>query len=67
MLYLALVSFSGIISMYKGEIREISDSSLVDDLLKAGYITPYEPTDEAVDGEPAEKTKTKRKGKKNED
>lgn len=66
MLYLALVSFSGIISMFKGEIREISDSSLVDDLMKAGYITPYEPTDEPVE-DSAEKPKTKRKGKKNED
>lgn len=38
MLYKALISFSGILSMAKDEVREISDSSLVSDLLKAGYI-----------------------------
>ena len=64
MQYLALVSFSGVISMYKGEVREISDSSLADDLVKAGYITPYESTNKS---EPIEKPKTKRKGKSNED
>lgn len=38
MLYKALVSFTGLISMSEGESREISDSSLANDLLKAGYI-----------------------------
>ena len=60
MRYLATTSFSGIISMRKGEVREISDSSLVEDLTKAGYIIPFEATDK-------EKPKTtKRKGKTNE-
>lgn len=59
MRYLATTSFSGIISMHKGEVREISDSSLVEDLTKAGYIIPFESTKE-------EKPKTKRKGKTNE-
>lgn len=36
--YKALVSFSGIISMAMGEIREISDKSIADDLLKNNYI-----------------------------
>ena len=36
--YKALVSFSGIISMAIGEIREISDKYIVDDLLKSNYI-----------------------------
>lgn len=44
MSYLATVSFSGVISMHKGEVREISDPALVDDLSKAGYIIPYEST-----------------------
>lgn len=58
--FMATVSFSGIISMHKGEVREISDSSLVEDLTKAGYIIPFESTKE-------EKPKTtKRKGKTNE-
>ena len=59
MRYLATTSFSGITSMHKGEVREISDSSLVEDLTKAGYIIPFESTKE-------EKPKTKRKGKTNE-
>lgn len=37
-MYKALISFSGQISMTEGEVREISDQSLVMDLLKAGYI-----------------------------
>jgi hypothetical protein len=31
--------------MAKGQMREISDTALVADLLKAGYIVPYEATD----------------------
>lgn len=59
MLYIATVSFSGIITMAKGKVSEISDPALVDDLLKAGYIIPYESTNGDVK---AEKPK-KRKGK----
>lgn len=66
MLYLATISFSGNqISMAKGKACEISDPALVADLTKAGYIIPYESTDKK-DGV-AEKPKTKRKGKKDED
>lgn len=42
MKYKALVSFAGAVSMAKGEIREISDSPTVDDLLSAKYIEPVE-------------------------
>ena len=60
MLYKAIVSFSGIISMAKGKVGEISDQSLVDDLLKAGYIIPYEadkkPTKSKAKEEPKEET-----------
>ena len=38
MMYKALISFTGLISMTKGDVREISDISLARDLLKAGYI-----------------------------
>ena len=38
MMYQALVSFTGLISMAKGDVKEISDISLANDLLKAGYI-----------------------------
>lgn len=37
-MYKALTSFAGVISMGKGETRDISDKSLVEDLLQAGYI-----------------------------
>lgn len=36
--YVALVSFSGLISMGKDEVREITDEKVVKDLLKAKYI-----------------------------
>lgn len=69
MQYKAIVSFSGKISMSNGMVREISDQSLIDDLLKAGYIIPFEADKKAKkDDEDVkeEKLKTKRKGKANE-
>lgn len=39
MVYRALRSFSGVISMAAGEERELKDQRLIDDLLKARYIT----------------------------
>lgn len=41
MLYIALVSFSGVIEMAQGEIRELTDEFLINDLTKAGYIQEY--------------------------
>jgi hypothetical protein len=38
MKYKALVSFCGKVSMAMDEVREISDQSIADDLLKAGLI-----------------------------
>lgn len=77
MLYIATVSFSGKITMSKGKVGEISDQTLVDDLLKAGYIIPYEadekpkksktkeetPTEEIPQSETKEDKPKKRKGK----
>jgi hypothetical protein len=65
MAYKACVSFSGLkISMAKGQIREISDTALVADLLKAGYIVPYEATDNKSNKTPTnEEPKNRRKGK----
>lgn len=57
MQYKALVSFSGTISMSSGEVREISNPAIIDDLIKADYIIPL-----AEDAKP----KKKRKGKKDE-
>jgi hypothetical protein len=42
MKYRALVSFSGLVSMSKGEVKEIRDKYIVTDLLRAGYIAPLE-------------------------
>lgn len=38
MMYKALVSFSGVVSMQKGEVRTISDLSIAESLLKVKYI-----------------------------
>lgn len=62
-MYKACVSFSCYeLSMTQGEVREISNPTLVADLLKAGYIVPFEPTAEIKEEVKAEK-ETKRKGK----
>ena len=42
MKYKALIGFSGLISMGKGEVGEIKDKSLATDLVNAGYIEPVE-------------------------
>ena len=55
-MYRALVSFTGLISMVKGEVREISDSSLADDLLRCHYIEDLNPP------KPKEKKTKKKKG-----
>lgn len=39
----ALKSFSGIVSMYEGETREIEDAEIIADLTKAGYIEEVKP------------------------
>ena len=38
MAYRALKSFSGVISMVKGEVREIKDEAIAKDLVRAGYV-----------------------------
>jgi hypothetical protein len=42
MAYKALRSFSGIISMKKGDVRDIKDSEVAKDLLRAGYVMELE-------------------------
>ena len=42
-MYKAIVGFSGLITMKKGEVKEIKDKALVKDLLKAGYIVEVKP------------------------
>jgi methanogenic corrinoid protein MtbC1 len=57
-MYRALVSFSGVISMARGDIHEIGDENIAKSLLKAGYIEPVEIV-EVIETEPKEKAKTK--------
>jgi hypothetical protein len=61
-MYKALVSFSGRVSMVKGEVRDINDPVVVADLLKAKYIVDLEAKKKAADN--AAKKSTKRSSKK---
>ena len=47
-MYKALETFVGKISMVKGEVKEILDKEIANDLLKAGYIK------ELADNKPVE-------------
>lgn len=38
MKYKALIGFSGIVSMAKGEVKDLTDKAVIEDLLNAGYI-----------------------------
>jgi len=58
MQYKALISFSGLISMSMGEVREITDQKIVNDLLKAGYIA------EIIEIKKEEEVKKTKKGGK---
>lgn len=42
MKYKALTTFSGAVSMVAGEVRELTDKAVIDDLLHAGYIAQVE-------------------------
>ena len=53
-MYKALISFSGLESMVEGEVKEILNQDVVNDLLSAGYIEEIKP----------EKKATAKKGKK---
>jgi hypothetical protein len=39
----ALKSFSGAVSMYEGEVRDIDNEDILDDLTAAGYVEPDAP------------------------
>ena len=60
-MYKALLSFSGVISMSEGEIREITNKELVDKLINAKFI------EKVSRGKTKEETKTAKevKPKKN--
>ena len=59
MMYRAIASFSGVVSAVCGEVMEINDLSIADDLLNAGYIEKIEPE------KPSEKPKERKPRKRN--
>lgn len=64
MLYKALVSFSGKVSMAVDEVRDISDQSIAKDLLKAEYIEEVKPKKKVeLKAEPKEKAEPEEKPK----
>jgi len=38
----AAVSFAGAVSMYAGEVRDVEEGCVLDDLLACGYVEPAE-------------------------
>lgn len=48
----ATTCFSGLISMCAGEVREVEDSYILNDLMKAGYVVPAEAEAEAESRNP---------------
>lgn len=57
MAYRALKSFSGLVSMVKGEVRELKDEEIVKDLLKSGYIEDLSEKQKAAKSSKPSKTK----------
>ena len=57
MAYRALRSFSGIVTMVKGEVREINNEEVVKDLLRAGYIVDLSEKQKAAKSSKPTKTK----------
>lgn len=68
-MFKALKSFSGVVSMVKGECREIDNEKAVADLLRAGYIVELTPAraadskEPAADDQPTEPVKTRKRKK----
>lgn len=64
-MYKALKSFSGVVSMVSGEVKDISDPLVVKDLVKAGYIVEVKPakTKAEVEAEVKPKKTTKKTAK----
>lgn len=60
MLLKALTSFAGKISMYAGEVREVEDKQLIQDLLQAGYVEIEAQEAEIVEKPAKRSTKKKR-------
>lgn len=42
-MYKALKTFTGLVNMRKGEVKDIADKAIVTDLLRCGYIEDLSP------------------------
>lgn len=62
-MYKALTSFCGIVSMRAGEVKDIADTNIAKDLIKAGYIEEIKPA-EKVKAETKAPAKAKRTAKR---
>lgn len=60
-MYKAIKSFSGVVSMVVGEVKDITDVNIAKDLLRAGYIQEIKP---AAKGEKENKETAKEKTEK---
>lgn len=57
MAYRATKSFSGLVFMVKGEVRELEDEKIVKDLIKSGYIEDLSEKQKAAKSSKPSKTK----------
>jgi hypothetical protein len=57
MAYRATKSFSGLVSMVKGEVRELEDEKIVKDLIKSGLIEDLSEKQKAAKSSKPSKTK----------
>lgn len=55
----ALKSFAGKISMYAGEVKEVTDEAIVKDLLHAGYVEVVKTQEAKIVEKPVEKKEEK--------
>lgn len=60
MIVRAMVSFTGKASMAKGEKRNISDKTVLTDLINAGYVVPEKAENSAKPAEKQTKKSTKK-------
>lgn len=60
MKYQATISFTGVVSMAVGDVKEL-DSSIAENLVKVGYLVPLGKAEKA---EPVEEVKEKKKSPK---
>jgi hypothetical protein len=59
-MYKALISFTGAVSMQKGEVKAIADEAIAKDLVRCGYVEALEKKED----KPASTKKTSAKSKK---